>query len=299
MTAAKHQWQGSTGGGTLGQRLLIMIFRRCNLRVGYCVAAVAAPFYMLFARKGYLAVYHYFRHQHGCSKWKSFIRTYRNHFLFGQVVLDKFAVFASMHKIFDVQIDGYEHFERLCNDSKGFVVVSSHVGNFEIAGYSLKAEKKPMTMLYYDGETKIVQHNRSRMLNRSNIRFIPAADDMSHLFAVNAALQNGEIVSMFADRMAGSGKYAECSFLNGKAKFPVGAFALAAGFEVEVLAVFCMKTAAKQYKIFVQPCSQPSHKHASKSEQIQHLAQNYAAALENIVRQYPLQWFNFYEFWKN
>jgi predicted LPLAT superfamily acyltransferase len=122
---------------------------------------------------------------------------------------------------------------------------------------------------------------------------------MSHLFAANAALQNGEIVSMPADRVFGSTKSVECDFLNGKADFPVGAFALATSFEVEVLAIFCVKISAKKYKIICKnvlntPPSTPTTKH----EQIANLAKKYVAELEKIVRQYPEQWFNFYEFWK-
>jgi len=296
---AKRTWKGDTGGGTLGQRGLIFFFRWCDLRLGYAILAMVVPFYMLFALKGYLAIYHYFR-QHFCySVWKSFLKTYQNHFLFGQVILDRFAVFAGRKNAFEVEIIGAEHYERLVNGEKGFIIAGSHVGNFEIGGYLLHSEKKCINALIYAGETAEVQKNRSKILNNNNINLVPVLNDMSHFFAVSAALQNGEIVSMPCDRNHGSTKSVECDFLRGKADFPIGAFALAASFDVEVLAVFVIKISAKKYKIFVQPCwGVPLRSPSNKKEKIENLVFSYVKELENIVKQYPEQWFNFYEFWK-
>ena len=297
MNLKSNKWQGNTGGGNIGQRALIKLFNVLGLKSLYVILAFVVPFYMLFARKGYLAIYHYFRKHFGCSAWKSFIKTYQNHFLFGQVIIDRFAVFAGKKNVFEVEISGNEHYERLSNGEKGFIMAGSHVGNFEIGGYLLSSTKKKINALIYAGETKTVQNNRFKILNNNNINLVPVLSDMSHLFAINSALQNGEIVSMPCDRNHGSSKSVECDFLNGKADFPVGAFTLATNFDVEVLAIFVIKVSAKKYKIFVQPIS--ANHCENKKSKIENLTKNYAAELEKIVKQYPLQWFNFYEFWKN
>jgi predicted LPLAT superfamily acyltransferase len=295
------KWKGNTGGGTWGQRGLIFFFRWWNLRLGYAIMAVVVPFYMLFARKSYLVIYHYFRQQFGYAKWKSFWKTYRNHFLFGQVILDRFAVFAGRKNDFEVEVIGNEYYERLAVGEKGFIVVGSHVGNFEIAGYLLNTEKKRINALVFDGETQTVQQNRTKILNGNNINLVPVSTDMSHLFIANAALTNGEIVSMHADRVFGSSKSVECGFMKGKAHFPVGAFALAASAEVEILAVFCIKESAKKYKIFVIPICDTqfaTSEVANRKSQIANLAKSYVIELEKIVKQYPEQWFNYYKFWE-
>ena len=38
-------------------------------------------------------------------------------------------------------------------------------------------------------------------------------------------------------------------------------------------------------------------RNASKREQLQQLAQSFASNLEDIVRLYPTQWYNYYDFW--
>ena len=45
---------------------------------------------------------------------------------------------------------------------------------------------------------------------------------MGHLFEINAALANGEVVSMPSDRVFGSDKHLAIDFLGEKAKFPYG-----------------------------------------------------------------------------
>ncbi|MDR1553757.1 MAG: lipid A biosynthesis (KDO)2-(lauroyl)-lipid IVA acyltransferase [Prevotellaceae bacterium] len=294
------KWQGNTGGGTLGQRGLIFFFRWWNLRLAYAITLVVVPFYMLFARKNYLAIYHYFRQRFCFSKWKSFWKTYRNHFLFAQIILDRFAVFAGKKNNFEIEIIGNEYYEQLAADKKGFIIVGSHLGNFEIAGYLLNADKKRINALVFGGETQIVQQNRSKILNENNINLVPISADMSHLFVANSALTNGEIVSMHADRIFGSLKSVECEFIKGKANFPVGAFTLAVSANVKILAVFCVKESMKKYKVFVQPlsCCHEQQSANTKKETIENLVFSYVAELENIVKQYPEQWFNYYEFWK-
>jgi predicted LPLAT superfamily acyltransferase len=293
-------WRGNTGGGFLGQQGLIFLFKVFNIWVPYSIMAVVAPFYMLFSRKNYRVMYRFFRRRMGYSPWKSFAATYKNHFAFGQVILDRFAVFAGQKNIFEVEVTGNEHFLRLTDGRKGFIVAGSHVGNFEISGYLMASDKKPMNALVYAGETEIVRRNRAKALEKNNIRIIPVGDDMSHLFAVHAALQRGEVVSMSCDRSLGSPKSVECDFLNGKADFPIGAFALAAHFDVEALAVFVLKASAKKYKVYVTPLRADVAQgvELTRREKTERYVRAFAKALESIVRQYPTQWFNYYEFWK-
>ena len=58
-----HDWEGVTGGHTLGQKALKILFTVVNVGVGYFLLVFVIPFYMLFARKGYLAIYSYFHEQ--------------------------------------------------------------------------------------------------------------------------------------------------------------------------------------------------------------------------------------------
>ena len=289
-----NEWSGRTGGLPWMQRSLIAMFRVLPLWLLYGVMALVVPFYMLFNRKGYHAIYRFFRDRMGYGRWKSFWSVYANHFRFGQIILDRFGVYAG--KKYDFVAEGQELMDEFETHSKGFILLSSHTGNYEIAGYSLKPKRKKFNALVYGGETATVMENRQRIFSQNRMSMILVKEDLSHLFALNAALDNGDMVSMPADRIFGSQKNAECEFFGAKAKFPLGAFAMAVQKEVPVLAVFVMKEGMKRYHAYVQEVD--CDHQAGKREQMAQLAQSFAGRLEAIVRRYPTQWFNYYDFWE-
>jgi len=292
------EWHGVTGGKTLGQKALLFLFHFTNVTVGYVVLALIVPFYMLFSRKGFLSIYRYFRKQFHYSSFKSFIKTYQNHFIFGQCLLDRFAVYAGKRNFFQMEITGNENFLKLLEEEKGFIMAAAHVGNFELCGYLMQQDKKRINALVYGGETKEIMENRMKLFNLNNVSIIPVFGDMSHIFAVNDALSAGEAVTMPCDRIFGSSKSVECDFLSEKADFPIGGFTLAAHFNVPVISVFVMKKSVSKYHVYVQPITIEDSGKLPKREKAELLARAFVKELEAVLRKYPEQWFNFYNFWK-
>ena len=274
------------------QRTLIRLFRVLPLGVLYGCMALVIPFYMLFA-KGFRASYRFYRKRMGYNAVKSFFHVYLNEFEFGKVVLDRFAAFAG--KKFRMEVPRMDLFQELCAGKDGFIQLSSHVGNYEMVGYSLVSPKR-INALVYGGETATMMENRAALFGETNVRMVPVSEDLSHIFALNNALADGEIASVPGDRVFGSQKTVECLFFGEKAKFPAGPFTMAVQRDVPVLSVFAMKVGRREYKVFLDVL--PVSDAASKQERIQALADAYAARLEAIVRAYPDQWYNFFDFWK-
>lgn len=290
---AHSQWSGRTDGTPFMQKALIVLFKVVPLEVIYAVMALVVPFYMLFNHKGYLAMYHFFRQRLG-KRWLGAVgHVYLNHFRFGQVVLDRFATYAGVR--FRLTIDGNEHYLRLNEGEKGFMMLSSHVGNYEQAGYVLKSDRKSFNALVYPGESATVMNGRQRQFVDSNIHMIAVQADMSHLFLLNSILDEGNIVSMPADRCFGSAKSVGCRFFGAEAQFPLGPFATAVQKEVPALAVMVMKEGTRRYRAFVRPLECDTT--LPRRQQMAALAQSFATTLEEIVRRYPHQWYNYYEFW--
>jgi predicted LPLAT superfamily acyltransferase len=192
---------------------------------------------------------------------------------------------------------GNEEFYKLLEKEKGFIIASAHLGNFELCGYMLKQENKRINALAFGGETKEVMKNRAKWFGMNNVNIIPVFEDMSHIFALNEALTNGEIISVSCDRNFGSGKSIECDFLSGKIDFPIGIFTLATYFEVPVLSVFVLKESVSNYHVYVKPVS-TGDAGMSKRKKAELMTREFVKELEVMVRKYPEQWFNFYEFWK-
>lgn len=292
---ATGEWKGTTGGTSWMQRSLPTIYRLVGLCPMYVIMAFVVPFYMLFSHNGYIATYRFFRQRMNYGCVRAFVNVYRNHFVFGQVVLDRFASYGG--KKFKLNMDGYDRFLSLANGNDGFIMLSSHIGNYELAGYSLVSEKKAFKALVYGGETATVMENRLRMLGHNHISLIPISDDMSHIFAMSQTLSDGEILSMSGDRILGHSRTVECNFFGAKAKFPVGPFALAVQREVKMLAVFVMKNSIGSYNVHIREIGADGNETDKARERVTLLAQRFADELEKMVRRYPTQWFNYYDFW--
>ena len=291
---AEKQWDGTTYGNGLMHRWLIGLLRRIDVRIIYVFAYVFVVPPCLF-RPGYKFIYRYFRERFGLSPLAAFWKTYLQHGMFAQAIIDKFAMYAG--KKFDIEIEGYEHFERLAKRPEGFVQLSSHVGNYEIAGYSLVAENKPFNALVFFGEKASVMENRMKMFEHTNVRMIPIREDMSHLFELDSALSNGQTVSIPGDRIWGSSKAVTVNILGKEARLPMGPFKVITTRALDAIVVHVVKVAARRYKIFVTPLNYD--KEASRNTQVEQLSTQYAAEVERVVRLYPTQWYNYFPFWRS
>lgn len=292
----ERSWSGRTRGGDWGQKFLISLLGHLSVGGAYALLDVALPFYLPFNRKGFKATRKYFEERMGVDRSHSFAKAYATHRLFGQMMFDRFRFYSSGAGDYEVSIEGNEEILKRMASDRGFVIAGSHVGSMEMAGYMLGLKDKPINAVIYAGETASLQHYRSSVLDEHGVRMIPVSQDLSHLFTIKAALDNGEIVSMPCDRLFGSHKYVECEFLGAPAKFPIGAFTLAAQLEKDIVALFNLKEGKKSYKVYVRPLNVV--REGKGSRQIaKELAECYVAELERIVREYPGQWFNFYDFW--
>lgn len=289
----ERQWAGTTYGNGWMHKWLIRMLRYSDVRLWYAFVAVCVVPVCLLVNPAQKIIYRYFRKRWHYSKVKAAWATYRNFYLFAQVVIDKFAMYAGKH--FNIEIEGNEHFLSLASREEGFVQLSAHVGNYEIAGYSLAAGKKRFNALVYGGEKASVMENRDKMFAHTNINMIGINADMSHLYEINSALANGEIVSMPGDRIFGSEKSIETDLLGATAHLPAGPFSVATMRGLDCLAVNVMKSGAKRYHIYVTPLIY--NKQAPRPEQVRGLADSYARELERILTMYPEQWYNYFEFW--
>lgn len=287
------EWKGRTDGLPWMIRSLVAVMRVLDRRAIYLVMALIVPFYMIFNHKGYKAIYRFFRQRFGLGPLKSFLKVYANHFRFGQVIVDRYAAFAG--KRFRFAFDGNDMFLSMLNEPGGFVQLSSHIGNYEMVGYSLTSTTKKINGLFYGGESEVMMEFRRKILSMHNIGLIEVNGSMEHIFQMNAAIDRGEIVSMTGDRMLGSPKSFRCSFMGADANFPMGPFALAVQKDVPIVAVFCMRGKWGVYNVYVRKITAAPGLPPRAS--MQDMALKFAELLEAMVRLYPTQWFNYYDFW--
>ena len=213
---------------------------------------------------------------------------------FSQVVIDKFALFAG--KSMKLNVENYDTFKQLASGKEGIVILSAHIGCYEMAGYELVSSQKPFNALVFAGEKETIMKGRDKLFSSNNIRMIPVERDMSHLLKISQVLADGEIVSIPADRVYGSQRTVKVSLLGAEAELPIGPFSIPAMYKLDVIAVNVMKTSTCGYTAYVTRL--PYDKHAQRKLQTSQLAEAYATELNKMLSRYPEQWYNYFDFWK-
>src|SRR5690606_7897992 len=125
----------------------------------------------------------------------------------------------------------------------------------------------------------------------SRIKFIFIKEDLSHIYEINNALANNELICLTGDRYLDGVKCLTEPFLGEEANFPAGPFLIASRLKVPVVFVYVMKEKNLHYHLFAR---QAEVKHRDE----QGLLRSYTQSVEAMLRQYPLQWFNYFDFWR-
>ena len=289
-------WQGKSQATPLGYRIFVGILKRFGVQPAYVLLRFVALYYFFFSRKSSRAILAYFRQRLGYNAIPSLIKLYRNYYLFGQTLIDKIVMMSGIPNKFTFDFDGEEHLHTIAKLQRGGLLLSGHIGNWEIAGHLLKRLETPINILMYDGEHRQIKDYLETVTGKRNARIIVIKDDLSHIYAISDALKNNELVCMHADRFLEGNKTVTVNFLGANALLPAGPFLLAATFKAPVSFVFSLKETSLHYHFFATATKE--YAGVSRDEIIQQIANDFAFEMEKKVKAYPEQWFNYYDFWK-
>lgn len=287
-------WQGKSKGNKLGYSIFIAILRYGGVYPAYLLLRFVALYYFLFSRSSSRPIYQYFHQRLGYGRWRSLRSLYRNYYIFGQTLIDKIVVMAGMANRFTFHFDGETHLRQLAAGEKGGILLSAHLGNWEVAGHLFKRLNTRINIVMFDGEHERIKAYLSGITGERTVNVIVIKDDLSHIYAIHDALSNRELVCMHADRFLEGNKTVTASLLGAPARFPMGPFLLASTFRVPVCAVFAFKESATHYHFYATP---PKEYHGRRQQGVQEAVNDFTGTLEEKVKQYPLQWFNYYDFW--
>jgi len=292
-------WKGKTRGGTAGYKIFIAVLRYLGLPFAYFLVRFVAFYFFVFTPASFRNIFYFYHRRLRYGACRSVLDVYRNYYVFGQVILDKFVTLGGFSVKFKFTFEGENHLRQMVTDQSGGLLISAHVGNFEMAGHMLERLDTRVNIIMLDAEHEKIKDYLSTF-TRKSFHIIPLREDNAHVFEISEALKNREIVCLHGDRFMPGGKTLSCEFLGERASFPTGPFYLAMKYSVPVSFVFAMKESNHRYHFYATP---PKHyaqqvSQTRRDDMLRHIIADYTATLEEKVKQYPYQWFNYYDFWK-
>lgn len=289
-------WQGKSKGTPLGYRIFVWVLKTFGVLPAYFLLRFVVLYYFFFSFKASRQIYILYRYKLGYGCFSSITKLYKNYFLLGQSIIDKVVVMSGIKNKFSFNFDGEENLRKIAALQKGGILLSAHIGNWDVAGHLFKRLETRINIVLYDGEHEQIKKYLEGVTGKRNVNIIVIKNDLSHIYAISDAFTKNELVCMHADRFLEGNKTLTTNFLGSPAKFPMGPFLLASTFKVPVSFVFAVKESKLHYHFFASKIK--NYSTFAKNEVIKEMLNDYAEEMENKVKQYPEQWFNYYNFWK-
>jgi len=294
-------WSGKTRGGILGYKFFVFVIHHLGLYFSYFLLAFVVIYFLFTSPKSIKANFYYFRKIQRFSFFKSCWYIYKNFFVFGQTLIDKLYMLTGKNDSLSFIFDGEDYLHQLAQNGRGAMLISGHVGSFEIAAYLLKRIDAKINILMYEAEHEHIKKYLSSVYKDSRAHIITIKPDMSHIYDIKRAFENNEFLCLHGDRFTEGSKTLDFDFMGEKAAFPLGPFYLAMKFNVPVSFVFAMKDKPFQYHFYASNpmCYYQEKLNLNKREAyVREIIGNYILSFEKMLKKYPAQWFNFYYFWK-
>lgn len=228
---------------------------------------------------------------------------FRHLHAFAENLLDRMIMWSGEEAAFQIDNHGREHLDGLVRAGRGGILLSSHIGSFDMLRSLAKQHGIVLNVLMFTRHATRINAFFERLQAGRNlrlIRFEPGTLDAA--FDMRAAIARGEFVGILGDRVWPSEqeRTVSVSFLGRDALFPLGPYLLQGVLGCAMLYTSCVRTGPARYRAVTRAFAPEGVvPRAEREKHAEQLAQKYAAILEEGCIESPYQWFNFYGFWRD
>lgn len=305
MSAADQHWAGQPERGSpLLMRLTAWAARTLGRRLVAPLVWLVVLYFYAFGPLARRAIAQYQRRLAGSGELavplpRAF-PVYRQYLAFANAILDKLDVWQGKITMAQLDMADPDGLHAQMGRGRGQILVGSHLGNLEIC--RALAEQTGALRL------NVLVHNKhavhfSHLLNEAGggLRMIQVSElDAPVMLDLAQRLERGEWLAIAGDRVPLHGeRCTPVDFLGAPAMLPQGPWLLAGLLRCPVNLLFCTRHGGR-YRVSMERLSGGIEwTRATRQARIAQWAQRYADRLAAHCRQAPLQWFNFYPFWKD
>jgi predicted LPLAT superfamily acyltransferase len=193
--------------------------------------------------------------------------------------------------------EGTENLIKAAKEGEGGIMITSHLGNYEISATAFKRSGLRLMLMMGEKEAKQVARQQRESLESKGITIHVPSDEASPLGGIEALkfLSEGGFVSIAGD-IVWTDQRLLCPvrFFGHEIKIPSAPYLLGLISGSPVFTLFTFRLGRCKHKIVISPLTRiRASSRADRNLAIQSGAQEYASALEKAVRRYPYQWYVF------
>jgi lauroyl/myristoyl acyltransferase len=183
----------------------------------------------------------------------------------------------------------------LCRGGRGFLLVTGHVGNWEMGAVALRGHEISASVLGQPEIDPRVHAMRIQIRERLGVDSIDIGSQVATALQVRSAVVRGAVVAMAADR-AYQDDQVFVPFFGRQTAFLRSPAMLARFCSCPLVPAFFLRNSDGSYRGVLGDPLEARHEVPSDVDAVRMMGA-VALALERTVREAPTQWFNFFRYW--
>ncbi len=234
-----------------------------------------------------------------CGWLRRQLRIYRTMWNFAWCLTERYERLGTSRP-FDLRLEGEEHWADLLRRGGGFILITAHLGNWEVGSMSPEAAEDRAVHVVREAETdpRAQEYIAELIRNRGGgLYHTHFAEDPRLGMLLLDALRRGEIVALQGDRPRTGGRIAEVTLFGRPFPLPVGPAALARAAGVPLVPAFVIREGRRRYRVEIRPPIQVAPT-PGQPDGLDAALRRFAGELERAIRSAPHQWFCFRRVWR-
>lgn len=222
-------------------------------------------------------------------------RLFRN---YAEVMVDYATFFGGSRPVAPVfrAAQGYEHLTGALAAGRGAVLVTAHLGFWELGGLFFRQQGLPMAVLTVEDPDPGVHDERTRIRRRMGIETITVGSNPWSSLAAARALRQNVVVAMLVDRYQGPDAV-EVEMFGRRTAFAPGPALYARMTGAAVVPAFVLADGRGGYEGRV--CPPVAMRFTDdRAADTRRNGQAVARVIEGVIREFPDQWYNFGPIWR-
>ncbi len=186
-----------------------------------------------------------------------------------------------------VYFDGKDNLEEAIQLDRGVIVLTAHLGNWELGGIFFGSYGLKTNVLTLPDPDPDIDEIRRWYRARYGVKTITIGDSPFSMLEIVKGLNNREVVAMLIDRYNDKMENFRIEFFNKESLFPRGPFILSRITGAPIVAAFVVRVREGYKGIVREPIVVSTEEEERKS------AEQVVAIFQEIIEKYPDQWYNF------
>lgn len=183
------------------------------------------------------------------------------------------------------RIDGHDHYAAARAMRRGAIVVTAHMGSFEVGMAALRQQDARINVVFRRDAFGRFERMRSALRAKLGVIESPVDDGWTIWMRLRDALLNDEVVVLQGDRVMPGQKGQPVSVLGADMMLPAGPVKLALATGAPIVPVFCVRTDTGKVRLCIEPAIE-----VKTADDVDGAMEQLAGVLSKYLRAHGDQW---------